>query len=211
MNNLKTVTDTVKSEYTKNPLQTFNDLMKVVSMGILNETIEEIDLKFVEREIKKSQINLGYVYNEDNAKTDILALKKAKKIPLESLKIQGVMVKFAEAHFTTLSIAERLFKLALGDSFPEKVSDGYKVGKTDESLRVQCPKYMLEVLQQNGSPEDFRTMIAERGYTSTNPAGQWGKAKQRVKPNFDLEINTLRTYQNMCKVLGADAFLKAFK
>lgn len=213
MNKLETVTSTVKEEYTKNANPTLNQLIGIITMGVANKTIEEVPFtnNGVEKAIKKALVELGKVYSEEKAKKEILAMIKARKIPLEFLKIEEFILDYAEKCYSSSGVIKKLVKNLLGEKYPLSIANGYKSNGETDTLRIQCPRYMLHVLENGGSPEDLRKLIAAEGYTETNPKGQWGKVARRVKANLDLEMNNLRTAQKMLEVLGIEKFKNAFK
>lgn len=170
----------------------------------------EHEFETLERDIKVLKKELGFVFDPEKSIIEIKALIKGKKLPLNSFfGLKDFVETFADTHYSSFKVVNKLFVDLLGDSYPQAVANGYQQSSSGkESMLVQCPKYLIEVIKAGGTVEDFIQMVQKRGYTSSTDAGDL--KPHRVMANVNSEVNAFKKAQDYYKALGGDLLEKGF-
>lgn len=172
----------------------------------------EDDFDNLERDVVSLQKELGFIYDADKASKEIRALLKANKLPVNSFfGMKDFVESFANSHYSSFKVLNKVFKTVLGDSYPQEIASSFRKAKTPDKMSMveQCPLYLIEVVKAGGTAEDFKNMIQERGYISPN-VKPGGLKPHRVIANLNPEMKAFEKAQFYLRELGADLLEKGF-
>ena len=79
----------------------------------------DLSINEIEKVLQKAKTDLGFVFDATKTMADIKTVVKNNTVPVKNFAgIQKFIAGFADEHFSTIKIVDKMFKTVLGDVYP---------------------------------------------------------------------------------------------